>query len=144
MQWPSAQPPSVWVGSQKWRDLRAILAGTLAPMLRSGADLGCRVVGRHMLRLVAEEKLAVLEADPGHPETMAIGVLEVVHANGPKSGGARAPELTFIACSSASPRAFPTRVVDVRHGTAIAGEDELRVPAPATSITDRAIRFSTT
>jgi hypothetical protein len=25
-----------------------------------------------MLRLVAEEKLAVLEADPGHPKTMAI------------------------------------------------------------------------
>ena len=71
------------------------------------ADLGCRVMGRHMLRLVAEKKLAVLEANPGHPETMAIGVLEVVHANRPESHGTRAPELLFVARRGAPPCALP-------------------------------------
>src|SRR5271154_1200442 len=132
MQWPSSQSPSVWSDHRKGGTCERFQLAHSLRCFDQCADLGCRVVGRHMLRLVAEKKLAVLEANPGHPETMTIDVLEVVHANGPKSCGARAPELTFIACSSTSPRALPARVVDVRHGTAFAGEDEVGVLAPAT------------
>ena len=101
-------------------------------------------MGRHVLCFVAEEQLTVLETDSGDPETMAIGVFEVVHPNRAKSCGARAAELALVTRSSAPSRALPAGVVDVRDGAAFAGEDKLRMPAPQFSITDRAVRFSTT
>ena len=132
MQWPSSQPPGVWSNHRNGGTGERFQLANPLRCFDQCADLGCRVVGRDMLRLVAEEKLAILQADPGDPKTMAIAVLKIVHANAPKAFGARAPEHTFIARSSASPRTLPARVVDVRHGTAFAGEDELSVPAPAT------------
>ena len=91
MQWPSSQPPGVWSNhGNGGTGERFQLANSLRSFDQC-ADLGCRVVGRDMLRLVAEETLAILQADPGDPKTMAIGVLEIVHANAPKAFGARDP-----------------------------------------------------
>src|SRR6185312_3373463 len=131
MQWPSSQYPSVGSNHRNGGTCERFQLANSLRCFDQCADLGCRVVGCHVLRFMAEEELAVLEADPGHPETMAIGVLEVVHANCAESCGARAPALTLVACSGASPRGLPARVVDVRHRPPIAGEDELRMPAPA-------------
>jgi len=95
------------------------------------ADLRCRVVGRHVLCLVAEEQLAILEADTGNPQPMTVCMLHVVHANRPKPCGTRAPEFALVARCRTSPGGFPARVVNTGNRSAFAGKDEFAMPAPA-------------
>jgi hypothetical protein len=74
MQWPSSQSASVWSNHRNGGTCERFQLANSLRCFDQCADLGRRVVGRHMLPLMAEEELAVLEADPGHPQTMAIGV----------------------------------------------------------------------
>ena len=64
-------------------------------------------MGRHVPRFVAEEELAVLEADAGDPQSVTVRVLEIMHANRPETRRAWAPELLLVACRGAPPCGLP-------------------------------------
>jgi hypothetical protein len=57
-----------------------------------------------MIRLVAEQGLAVLEAHAGHSQPMAKRVLQVMHPDVAKSVRTGFPQLTQIAIGGAAPR----------------------------------------
>src|SRR5271155_5779221 len=84
-----------------------------------------------MLRFVPEEKLAILEADAGDPQSMTVRMLQVVDAYRTKPLGTRASQLALVAQGRAPPRGLPARVVNVGHGSAVAGEDKFGMPASA-------------
>lgn len=43
-------------------------------------DLGCRIIGRHAFRLVAEKRLPVLKAHTRYPQPAPERVLEIMYA----------------------------------------------------------------
>ena len=100
-----------------------------------------------MIRLVAEEKLAILEADAGGAQPMPIRVLEVMNPNGSKSCRARPPKLNRTALGGATACSLPPGVIDPLHRPAGSREYELPMLAAAAlnhRISDFAMRFRTT
>jgi hypothetical protein len=55
-------------------------------------DIGRRAVGGDVSRLVAEESLAILELHPRSPQSVAEGVLQIVHPDKPKTSRTRQTE----------------------------------------------------
>src|SRR5580698_9824889 len=53
------------------------------------ADLGRRIMRRHMLRFMTQECFTIFEAHSGHPQPVSIGMFEVVNSNAPESCRAR-------------------------------------------------------
>src|ERR1700685_4220900 len=82
-----------------------------------------------VIGLVAQEELAILEADAGDSQPMTVGMLEILYPDGSKPFRARSPEPTRIALRRPPSRRLPARVVDLGHGLTLASEDELGVLA---------------
>jgi hypothetical protein len=85
---------------------RGTFAGfQLAHLLRGlnqRPDFRGRIVRRDMIRLVAQEELAILETHADGSKPMSIRVFEIVNPNGPKSSRARSSKLVRIALRRAT------------------------------------------
>src|SRR5580698_3283526 len=95
------------------------------------ADLGRRIMRRHMLRFMTQECFTIFEAHSGHPQPVSIGMFEVVNSNAPESCRARPLEVRIVTVGRPAPGGLPAGIVDLGDGLAFVSEDKFRVLAAA-------------
>jgi hypothetical protein len=77
-------------------------------------DFRRRIVRSDVIRFVAQEELAILEAHADGSKPVSVRVFEILDPDGPKSSGARSSKLVRIALRGATACRLPSRIVDPR------------------------------